>query len=171
METRNENANNMEDTPVSVKIKLAALWAALMFLYTYGDILGFYTPGTIEHLIAGRAGNVQITDGFLVIMAFWMALPSVMVFLSMAMKASVNRWLNIVLGVLSLLALAATFLAGEISLRYAIQAGVEAVLIVAIVWNAWTWPRQTMKQKLLEFRNRKATPGETKPCGQARKAT
>jgi hypothetical protein len=74
-----------------------------------------------------------------------MAVPSVMIFLSLAVKASVNRWLNIVLGVLSLLALAATFLAGEISLRYVIQAGVEAVLIVAIVWHAWTWSRQAVK--------------------------
>jgi hypothetical protein len=145
MNTRDGNVKKMEDTPVNVKVKLSALWAALMFLYTYGDILGFYTPGTIENLIAGSAGNVQITDGFLVIMAVWMAIPSVMIFLSLAVKASVNRWLNIVLGVLSLLALAATFLAGEISLRYVIQAAVEAVLIVAIVWHAWKWPRQTVK--------------------------
>ncbi len=145
MDTQAENAKKMEDTPVNVKIKLAGLWTALMFLYTYGDILGFYTPGTIENLIAGSAGNVQITEGFLVIMALWMAIPSVMVFLSMAVKASVNRWLNLVLGTLSLLALAATFLAGEISLRYVIQAAVEAVLIAAIIWHAWTWPRNNLK--------------------------
>lgn len=129
------------DAPVNVKVKLSALWAALMFLYTYGDILGFYTPGTIENLIAGSAGNVQITDGFLVVMAVWMAIPSGMVFLSVAVKAGVNRWLNLVLGGLSILALAATFLAGEISLRYVIQAAVEAVLIGAIIWHAWSWPR------------------------------
>ena len=145
MDHQGEIPRPIEDIPVNVKIKLAGLWAALMFLYTYGDILGFYTPGTIGNLIAGNAGNVQITDGFLVIMAIWMAVPSVMIFLSLAVKASVNRWLNIVLGVLSLLALAATFLAGEISLRYVIQAGVEAVLIVAIVWHAWTWPRQSVR--------------------------
>lgn len=52
METRNENLKNIEATPVNVKIKLAALWTALVFLYTYGDIISFYTPGTIENLIA-----------------------------------------------------------------------------------------------------------------------
>jgi hypothetical protein len=144
----NQNMNTLsarEDAKVTVKVKLAGLWTALMFLYTYGDILGFYTPGTIENLVAGSAGNVQITDGFLVIMAIWMALPSVMVFLSVALKARGNRWLNLVLGALSLLALAATFLAGEISLRYVIQAAVEAVLIAAIIWHAWTWPKETLK--------------------------
>lgn len=145
MVTRNGSARKSEDTPVSVKIKLAALWAPLMFHYSYGDILGFYTPEAIEDLITGRAGNVQITDGFLVIMAVWMAIPSLMVFLSLALKASVNRWLNLVLGVLSLLAPASTFLAGEISLRYVIQAAVETMLIAAIIWHAWTWPRPAVK--------------------------
>jgi hypothetical protein len=145
LDIRNGSIRKLEDKPANVKIKLAALWAALMFLYTYADILGFYTQGTIENLIAGRAGNVQITNGFLVIMAIWMALPSVMVFLSLALKARVNRWLNLVLGVLSLLALTATFLAGEIGLRYVIQAAVEAALIAAIIWHAWTWPRETVK--------------------------
>ena len=134
-----------EDARVNVKVKLSGLWAALMFLYTYADILGFYTPGSIEKLMAGKAGNVQITEGFLVVMAVWMAVPSVMIFLSLAIKAGVNRWLNIVVGVVSLLVLGATFLAGEISLRYIVQAAVEAVLIVVIVWHAWTWTIQSVK--------------------------
>ena len=41
----NKEIAELEDVPINVKIKLAALWATLMFLYTYGDILGFYTPG------------------------------------------------------------------------------------------------------------------------------
>lgn len=131
-----------EDRQVNVKIKLSALWVALMLLYTYADILGFYTPGTIENLIAGKAGNVQITSGFLVVMAIWMTVPSLMIFLCLVVKAGVNRWLNIVLGVLSLLVLGLTFLAGEINLRYVIQAAVEAMLIGAIIWYALTWSKQ-----------------------------
>lgn len=134
-----------EDTPVNVKITLSALWAGLMFLYTYGDILGFYTPGTIEELVAGNAGKVQLTEGFLVIMAIWMAIPSVMIVLTLVAMADVNRWLNMVLAVLSLLALAATFLAGEVGPRYVIQAAVEAVLIVAILLQAWAWPRRVVQ--------------------------
>ena len=146
MATAAEVVGKRREEPVNVKVKLSALWAALMFLYTYGDILGFYTPGAIEKLIAGEAGNLRISDGFLVVMAVWMALPSVMIFLSLALKAGLNRWFNIVLGTLSLLALAATFLAGEISLRYVVQAAVEAVLMGAIIWHAWRWPRQTTRQ-------------------------
>jgi hypothetical protein len=130
----------LEDSKVSVKLKLSALWAALMFLYTYGDILGFYTPGTIEDLISGKAGAIQITDAFLIVMAAWMAIPSVMVFLSLSLKVKANRWSNIVLATVSMLMLAATFFAGEFSVRYAFHALVEGVLIMLIFWHAWNWP-------------------------------
>lgn len=75
-------------------------------------------------------------------MAIWMALPSLMVFLSLVLKANANRWVNIIAGILSLAVLIATFLVGDISLRYTFQAILEVLLIVAIIWQAWKWPQQ-----------------------------
>jgi len=132
----------LEDVKINVKTKLSALWVTLMLFYIYADILGFYTPGNIENVVSGEIGGVQITEGFLLIMAIWMAIPSVMVFLSLTLKATANRWLNIIVGVLSFVVLGATFFAGEISSRYTLQAIVEGLLIVLIVWHAWRWPRQ-----------------------------
>ena len=40
IETR---ASVLEDAKVPVKLKLSALWAALMFLYAYGDIFAFFS--------------------------------------------------------------------------------------------------------------------------------
>jgi hypothetical protein len=131
-----------EDAHISVKIKLSAFWVALMLLYIYADILGFYTPGVIEKVVSGKVGGVQINEGFLFVMAIWMAIPSVMVFLSLTLKAKANRLVNIVIGVISMVVLGATFFAGEVSSRYAFQAIVEGVLIASIVWHAWKWPRQ-----------------------------
>jgi hypothetical protein len=130
----------LEDSKVSVKVKLSALWAALMFLYTYGDILGFYTPSILEQIMSGEAGGIQITELFLFVMAIWMAIPSVMVFLSLTLNANANRWANIITGIVSAVALGATFFAGQFSLRYAFHAIVEGVLIALIVWHAWKWP-------------------------------
>jgi hypothetical protein len=70
-------------TNVDVRVKLSALWIALMFTYTYADVLGFYTPGTLEKLMAGSIGAVQISQGFLLVMALWMAIPSAMIVLSL----------------------------------------------------------------------------------------
>jgi hypothetical protein len=141
MNTNKNAARTLEDMKINVKIKLSALWVTLMLFYIYADILGFYTPGNIEKIMLGEIGGIQITEGFLLIMAVWMAIPSVMVFLSLTLKADVNRWVNIIVAVLSIVALAATFLVGEFSMRYTVQAIVEAVMIVLIVWYAWRWPK------------------------------
>lgn len=114
-----------------------------MLLYLYADILGFYTPGNIEQVVSGEVGGVQITEMFLFVMAVWMAIPSVMVFLTLTLKANVNRWVNIIVGLVSMNILGATFFVGDFSARYSFQAVLEAALIAAIVWYAWKWPEQT----------------------------
>lgn len=139
MSTKNISARNVDDEKINIKIKLSLLWVTLMLFYIYADILGFYSPGVIEKVVLGEIEGIQITQGFLLGMAIWMAIPSVMVILSLTMKAKANRLLNIIAGLVSLLALAATFFVGEFSARYTFQAIIEAVLIASIVWSAWTW--------------------------------
>jgi len=141
----NANTNNqkiLEDEKINIKIRLSGLWITQMLFYIYADILGFYSPGVIEKVMSGEIEGVQITDGFLLSMAIWMAIPSVMVFLSLTLKANANRLLNIIVGFVSIIALGATFFVGEFSARYTFQAFVEGVLMVLIVWHAWKWPKR-----------------------------
>jgi hypothetical protein len=142
MNTNKKTAKTLGDVKINVKIKLSALWVTLMLFYIYADILGFYTPGNIEKVVSGEVGGIQITEGFLFVMTIWMAIPSVMVFLSLTLKANANRWVNIIVGIVSIVVLGATFFVGEFSARYTFQAIVEGVLIALIVWHAWKWPRQ-----------------------------
>jgi hypothetical protein len=142
MNTRDHKSMALRDAKIDVKIRLSALWVTLMLFYIYADILGFYTPGIIEGVVSGEVGDIPITQGFLFGMAIWMALPSLMVFLSLVLKANASRWVNIGAAILSLAVLAATFLVGDISLRYTFQAIVEVLLLVAIIWQAWKWPQQ-----------------------------
>jgi hypothetical protein len=139
MITNKKTARILEDVKINVKIKLSALWVTLMLFYIYADILSFYTPGNVEKVVSGEIGGIQITEGFLFVMAIWMAIPSVMVFLSLTLKANANRWVNIIVGIVSIVVLGATFFVGEFSARYTFQAIVEGVLIALIVWYAWKW--------------------------------
>lgn len=139
--TSNKSSLVFEDVKIDVKVKLSALWVTLMIFYIYADILGFYTPGVITDLIAGEIGGIQITEGFLSIMAIWMAIPSVMIIISLMLKSKANRWVNFIAGILSFAVLLSTFFVGEISTRYTFQAVVEAVLIALILWHAWKWPK------------------------------
>jgi hypothetical protein len=94
MNTNKKTVSTLGDVKINVKIKLSALWVTLMLFYVYADILGFYTPGNIEKVVSGEIGGVQINEGFIFVMAIWMALPSVMVFLSLTLKAKANRRVN-----------------------------------------------------------------------------
>ncbi|MFX0202463.1 MAG: DUF6326 family protein [Candidatus Hodarchaeota archaeon] len=132
----------MEDVKINVKIKLSALWVTLMFFYIYADILGFYAPGILEEIIAGEVEGIQITQVFLLASAILMAIPSVMVFLSLTLPYPVNRWANIILGIAHIGILGVTFFIGEISAYYLFDAIVEGILLILIVWYAWKWPKQ-----------------------------
>ncbi len=85
--------------------------------------------------------KVKLSEGYLLVMAVWMAIPSLMVIPSITLKAGINRWANLVIAILSLLILGATFFVGEFSIRDATQVIVEAVLIVLIIRYAWHWPK------------------------------
>lgn len=129
----------MEDTKIDVKIKLSGLWIALMFSYSYADVLGFYSPGNIAEILTGVIGGVPLTPEMLFAMAILMAIPIVMVFLSLILNAKVNRVLNIIAGIVYIVVLLATFL-GPLTPYYLVLASIELVCLLLIIWFAWKWP-------------------------------
>ena len=132
-----------EDVKINVKIKLSALWVTLMFFYLYADVLTFYQPGALEEMIAEKIAGIQINQAFSLTAAIVMAIPSVMVFLSLTLKAKANRWANIISGIYSAgLLLVAVLLAKIFDPHYILYDVLEAVLIALIIWYAWKWPKQ-----------------------------
>ena len=108
-----KTARTLRDVKIEDKIKLCALWVALMFCYTYADILGFYAPGNLEELISGEIAGIQMTQGLLFGSAVLMAIPTAMVVLSLTLRARANRWTNIIVGIVYLGVLASTLLTGR----------------------------------------------------------
>jgi len=130
----------LEDVKINVKIKLSALWVAAMFCYIYADIKAFYKPGFIGDVIAGKVAGMQISQVFLFASAILMALPSVMVFLSLALKAKTNRWANIIVGIFQTGIILITLFMPGVWAYYVFYGVVEVVLTSLIVWYAWKWP-------------------------------
>jgi hypothetical protein len=141
MTSNTKTTRVLEDVKINVKIRISALWVTLMFFYLYRDVLGFMEPGHVEDLLAGELAGVRMTQAVLLGSAVLMAIPSVMVFLSLALKARANRWVNIILGIVHIAILGGTFFVGKISALYAFYVIVEFLLIVMIVWHAWKWPK------------------------------
>jgi hypothetical protein len=138
--------NTLEDLKINIKIKLAALWTSLMFCYVYGDFFSLFVPGRIQRLIDGNSGAGETTPVTLLLYAVLLALPSLMIFLSVALKASTNRVLNIIMGIfftLVMILVTVTSL-GEWMIFYTFLGIIEIMLTSIIVWQAIKWP--TLKQ-------------------------
>jgi len=133
----------LEDVKIDVKMKLSALWVALVFFYLYNDVISFFRRDIIEEALSGEMGGMQVTQTLLFGAAILMAIPIFMVFLSLALPAKVNRWTNIIVGIFHAVVLLITLLVpGETWAHYALYMILEAVFIALIVWHAWKWPRQ-----------------------------
>ena len=137
-----ESASMLVDRKVNVKVKLALLWVALMFFYIYNDLFSFMQPGHVAQLVQGHLEGVQFTQTLLFGAAALMAFPSIMVLLSLTLKARVNRWVNIVVGVFHILVLLGTQFVGEggVWIYWRFYELLEALFLVLIIWTAWKWP-------------------------------
>ncbi len=142
MNSNKKNTRILEDVKVNVKIKLSALWASVMFLFVYVDIMGKYEPGHLEDAIAGKIAGFQITQGWLLGVTIMMAIPSLMAFLSVALKPNVNRWVNIVVAIFKIIVVVGSLFIGVPWGYYIFGSILELFLLSLIIWNAVKWPKQ-----------------------------
>jgi hypothetical protein len=141
MKTINKTTE-MEDVKISIRMKLSALWMATMLLYIYADILSLFRPGQVQEMMEGLMGPFPVTQGSLLTASILMIIPAVMVFLSLVLKPKVDRWANIILGVLYTLVNISNLI-GEAWAYYILFGIVEIALTLLIVWYAWRWsPRE-----------------------------
>jgi hypothetical protein len=131
---------SLEDFKVPTRIRLSALWASTMFCYVYGDFFGLFRPGRIAAMSEGRIGPLgEATPGVLVGVSAMMAIPSLMVFLSLALPAPLSRWLNVALG-LAYTGIMLLTMKGAPPF-YLFFGVIEVLLTLTIVWTAIRWPR------------------------------
>lgn len=137
----NEQQMALNDIEVNVKLKLAALWTSFMFLYIYVDYFHLYMPGSIEEIMAGKMFVFDITQVALLIGLASVTIPALMIFLSVALAAKVNRWTNIIVAAVYI-PFTLFNLAGESWVHMAFGAVVEVVLLLLVISYAWKWPKQ-----------------------------
>ena len=68
-------------------------------------IIWFVEPGILEQIMTtGKMVNGKLTEGTIVSFALWWLVPLSMAFLTQILSYSLNRWVNIILGVICALA-------------------------------------------------------------------
>jgi len=120
----------MED----VKIILSASWVALMLTYLLGDVLRIYA-GDFK---PGEIGGRKITQNLFLGIAILMAIPILMVFLSLTLNYPLNRWANIIAAIVffgfNVIGLPTYRSAYD---RFLIVVGLG--FNVLTIWYAWQW--------------------------------
>jgi hypothetical protein len=82
----------------------------------------------------------DITQVFLLVALTFVIIPALMIFLSVALSAKVNRWTNIIVATVYIPYMLFN-LAGEAWMHMVFGAAVEVVLLLLIISYAWKWPK------------------------------
>ncbi|MCT4204284.1 hypothetical protein HZP44_05425 [Elizabethkingia anophelis] len=144
MNTHSPHKTNLEDSKIDVKIKLATLWASVTLCYLYGDYFELYVPGKVKGLIDGH--NLLNDPRKLLGASLLLAIPAVMVGLSVILNPKLNRLFNLIFGTLFTLIMLLIAITPLDSWRmfYVFLALTESAITILIVLYAWKWPKQKL---------------------------
>jgi hypothetical protein len=134
-------ANQLEEFTVNTRLKLSALWIAIMFCYIYGDYFELYVPGKVNDLLTGE--NNLDSPSKLFTASLVLTIPSLMIFLTLVLKPKVAKWMNIGVGLFFTLF---TLLVGISSITvwkifYVFFSFLESILTFTVALMAWKWPK------------------------------
>jgi hypothetical protein len=141
MRSPQNTATALESLHVPVQAKLVAAWTSFMFLYIYVDYFALYKPGFLDDLLAGVVFEFDITPTLLAIFLALIAIPALMVMLSMTLPARVNRATNLVVASLYIPVSMFNAVGESWTHFYGLSIGLEVLLLAFILRSAWTWPR------------------------------
>ena len=131
------NTNLKNTNKLDTKALLSTLWIVVMVNMLKADILSLYIPGAAEE-VAKTAGDTPIS---LLMLggAIMMEISIVMIILARVLNHKVNRWGNIVTGIITIV-----FIWGGASSEphYLFIGTVETICLLLIIWFAWRWTEQ-----------------------------
>lgn len=145
MSIKRTNPKSLTNYSINIKIKLATLWTALMFLYIYADFFQLMTPEKLNKMINLQTPMGPTSPEILVIFSVILIIPALMIFLSVFIKPQINKWLNICIAALyanmSILIVVST-LGSEWHTFYILFNFIEVFVFAMIIYQAWNWPKE-----------------------------
>lgn len=132
---------DLQDTKVDVKVVLSGLWISMLFVFAYVDIFGFFRADIINGALIGKVPGpgFKINQSFLLFTTMYILIPSLMIIVSLASPAKINRTANLVASLIYAASVVVGVL-GESWWYYIVGSVIEVLLLLAIARVAWTWP-------------------------------
>ena len=127
---------------IDVKLRLAVMWAVVMFFYLYNDVFML-----LKDVRSGEGVSANPPGEITLLVYATIITPSALMPLAcIALPAAISRWVNIVVGVLYFGVIVWTVLPADTSLFYRFIGIVENIVTLGIIWTAWRWPRAVSAQ-------------------------
>lgn len=126
---------------LAVRAKLAAAWTSFSLLYAYVDILHFYKPGVIDDILVGKVFTFSISQTFAAVALASVAIPIIMVTLSMTLPARACRLTTLIVAAINVPYAIFNMVGGEWVYFYGLGVVLEVALLILILRTAWVWPR------------------------------
>ena len=125
-----------------MRIKVSVLWLFTIISDLANVLMSLAYPGILEELMTG---GESIAPELMFVGAVIVLIPLVMAFLTLTLKGSINRWLNIILGIFFAIIFVGNFieLATTTPAAYILLLSIAGLIApILIVWYAWKWPKQ-----------------------------
>jgi hypothetical protein len=130
------NPNTTSARKIDTKVLLSTLWIVVMFNMLKADILSLFIPGSAEELARTSAITGTPISQLMLGAAVMMEISIAMIVLSRILKYGVNRWVNIIVSLLTV----AFVVGGGVSYpHYIFIATVEVICLLLIIWFALMW--------------------------------
>jgi len=130
---------NQKATTMDRKGLVSIIWIFAAFNYLYCDVVSLMNSELLSQYLTGKVNGMEFTQGFLLGAAILVEIPIVMVILSRVLKYRVNRWVNIIAGVIMTLVQTASLFAGTPAMYYIFFSILEIAATALIIWLAWNW--------------------------------
>ncbi len=121
---------------IDTKVLLSTLWIVVMINMLKADILSLNIPGAAEEVARTSASAGVSISQLMLVGAIMGNLSIAMIVLSRVLKYGLNRWVNIVVGIVTI-----AYIWGGMSSypHYIFIASVETLCLLLIVWFAARW--------------------------------
>jgi hypothetical protein len=123
------------------KSLLPFLWIYLTANYIYCDVFTLHDAKYLAAFLSGDVGGMKITEEFLLIFAVIMQIPVIMIVLSKFLTFKLNKYFNIVAGIITTSVQTITVIMGG-TLYYKFFSFFEIGTGLLIIYLAVTWQQE-----------------------------
>jgi hypothetical protein len=119
---------------------IAVLWLVWAMGMTVVILIRMLEPGSISEIISGEFDGIVLSEGSLLVTSSWWFACWILAYLTMTIRVSISRWMNIVFGGLAAVAMVmglATRISNDHATAMIVNYAIALIASGLIVWHAW----------------------------------